>query len=197
MLNKYNFLILFFFPLILSLTEPQIYELENDNSQKFNLSNMPYNTLYIFSKNTITGTFTYDIDSPVALNLSYAKTNSKDSIPSVLEVGHNENITRWKNNEGYQYFFSIPVLISEEDTYTMLRIEWNEYNSNITQTNINVKLTGNYTWKITVFVLFLFIFFIGAIFSTCYFARNCLSKCCNFSSSCIYNNYCDCSACNW
>ena len=180
MLNKYIFLIVFFFPLILSLTEPQIYELENDNSQKFNLSNMPYNTLYIFSKNTITGTFTYDIDSPVALNLSYAKTNSKDSIPSVLEVGHNENITRWKNNEGYQYFFSIPVLISEDDTYTMLRIEWNEYNSNITQTNINVKLTGNYTWKISVFVLCLFLFFIGAIFSTCYFARNCLSKCCNF-----------------
>ena len=144
---------------------------------------MTDNTLYLFSKNTISGTFTYDIDSPVALNLSFSKSASIDSNPSSLsfEEGHNENITNWKTDKGYKYFFSIPVLISDDDTYTFIKIKCSNDNDCIQPgDNISVKLVGNYTWKISIFILFYFLILLGVIFSTCYFARNCLTKCCNF-----------------
>ena len=183
MISKNIIFFLFLFPLIFSLKEPDIYLLEKDSSQKYYINNMTDNTLYLFSKNTISGTFTYDIDSPVALNLSFSKSASIDSNPSSLsfEEGHNENITNWKENEGYKYFFSIPVLISDDNKYTTIKIQCSDENKCIKEgENISVKLIGNYTWKIAVFVLCYFIFFIAAIFLTCYFARNCLTKCCNF-----------------
>ena len=182
MISKHLLIILFLFPLIYSLQDNiPSYELEIDNSQNFYINNMTNNELYIYSKNSISGVLTYDIDTPVLLKLSYGTSNSKDSSPSSFDEGHNENITNWKTNKGYKYFFSIPVLISDDDTYTFLKIKCSNDNDCIKQgENINVKLIGNHTWKIAISFLFIFIFLIAVIFSTCYFGRNCLTKCCNF-----------------
>ena len=181
--SKYFIFIFFLFPLIASIIENDLskYELNIDNSQIFNKDNMTNNELYIFSKNSISGVLTYDIDSPVLLNLSYATTNNKESVPLSFDEGHNENITDWKTDKGYKYFFSIPVYISDDDTYTFLKIKCSDDNNCLKSgENISVKLEGNYTWKITIFILFYFLILLGVILSTCYFARNCLTKCCNF-----------------
>ena len=180
---KFFLFIFFLFPITISIVEDDFpkYELELDNSQTFNKDNMTNNELYIFSKNSISGVLTYDIDSPVLLNLSYGTSNNKESIPTTFDEGHNENITDWKTDKGYKYFFSIPVLISDDDTYTFIKIKCSNDNDCIQPgDNISVKLVGNYTWKISIFILFYFLILLGVIFSTCYFARNCLTKCCNF-----------------
>ena len=181
--SKYFLFIFFLSPITISIIEDDFpkYELELDNSRTFNKDNMTNNELYIFSKNSISGVLTYDIDSPVLLNLSYGTSNKKESIPTTFDEGHNENITDWKTDKGYKYFFSIPVLISDDDTYTFIKIKCSNDNDCIQPgDNISVKLVGNYTWKISIFILFYFLILLGVIFSTCYFARNCLTKCCNF-----------------
>ena len=179
-----NFLFIFFiFPITISIIEDDFpkYELELDNSQTFNKDNMTNNELYIFSKNTISGIYMYDIDSPVTLNLSFGLSDAFGNKDINFEGGHNENITKWKNAEGYEYFFSIPVKVSDNDKFTVLKLMCDHGNNCINEgKNINVKLVANYTWKISIFVLFFFLIIIGAIFATCYFARNCLTKCCNF-----------------
>ena len=174
--------LIFFLYLIIKLTSSKEEEQKNykelniDSSIKCYQKDFINKTLYIFSKNTISGTFTYDIDSLQALNLSYGLSDSKGNIEISFDEGHNENITSWKTKEKYGYFFSIPVKVSDNDKYTVIKILCN----NITDINLNVKLVANYTWKISIFVLFFFLFFIAAIFSMCYFGRNCLTKCCNF-----------------
>ena len=187
MISKYFLIILFIFPLINSLKDNEdipSHELEIDNSQSFSINNMTNNELYISSKNTLSGVLTYDIDSPVPLILSSGTSNSKDTLPSSFVEGHKENVTDWKTDKGYKYFFSVSVLISDDDTYTFLKIKCEDNNDCIKPgENIDVKVIGNYTWKIAVFFLIFFIVLLGIIFSTCFFARNCITKCCNFSGN--------------
>ena len=181
---KYFLIIFSLFSSIVSIQDNQKYELEMDTSKKFFLNNMTSDkTLYIFSKNSISGVYVYDINSPVPLNLSYGKSDNQE-LPSSFEEGHNENITQWKIKEGYQYFFSFPNQVSDDNKYSFIKIRCsNESNCLSNTENINVELYASYTWKISLFVLFYFLILIAAIFSTCYFARNCVTKCCNFTEN--------------
>ena len=175
--------ILFLISLLIKLISSIEYnfELDIDASKQFTNNHFTNNELYIFSKNTISGVYTYDIDSPATLNLSFGLSDAFGNKDINFEDGHNENITLWKTAEGYKYFFSIPVKVSDNDKFTVLKLMCNHGDNCINDgENINVKLVANYTWKISIFVLFFFLIIIGAIFATCYFARNCLTKCCNF-----------------
>ena len=177
---KYILLIYFLLSLIVSIQDiPAAYELDKDTSKKFSLNN----TLYIYSKNSISGIYVFDIDSPVKLNLSFGKSDNEE-IPSSKEEGHIENITRWKIKEGYKYFFSLPNSISDDNKYSFIKIECSNDSDCISgDQNINVELYAGYTWKLSIFVLFYFLILWGIILSTCYFARNCLNKCCNFTEN--------------
>ena len=175
--------IIFLISLLIKLisSKESNFELNIDTSKQFTNNDFTNHELYIFSKNTISGIYMYDIDSPVTLNLSFGLSDAFGNKDINFEGGHNENITKWKTAEGYEYFFSIPVKVSDNDKFTVLKLMCDHGNNCINEgKNINVKLVANYTWKISIFVLFFFLIIIGAIFATCYFARNCLTKCCNF-----------------
>ena len=183
---KYFFLVFYLLSSIKSIQEIQEipkFELEKDTSKKFFSKDMKNNTLYIYSKNSISGIYVFDIDSPVKLNLSFGKSDNEE-IPSSKEEGHIENITRWKTKEGYKYFFSLPNSISDDNKYSFIKIECSNDSDCISgDQNINVELYAGYTWKLSIFVLFYFLILWGIILSTCYFARNCLNKCCNFTEN--------------
>ena len=78
--------------------------------------------------------------------------------------------------------FSFPVSMSNDGKYTFVKIAC--ANSSICiegDAHINVKLVAEYTWKISIFVTFLYLIVIGAIISICFFGRKCLNICCNFT----------------
>ena len=181
-MNSFYFFIVFsLFAGILSVDRIPYGELGEGISITIYADNMLNNEYYLFAKNVISGVFTFDIESPVLLNLSYGQSDTVTTLPSSFDEGHNENITQWKKNEGFGYFYSIPVFISDDNKYTVIKLKCPGDEACLTNgKSIKVKLVTDYTWKISVFVLFLFLFFIGVIFATSYFARNCLSKCCNF-----------------
>ena len=177
----YSLIIFSLFSIVFPLEEIRSAELSEGVSITIYEDNMLNNEYYLFAKNVISGVFTFDIESPVLLNLSYGKSDTIQTLPSSFDEGHNENITQWKKNEGYEYFYSFPVFISNDDKYTVIKLKCSSDEACLKDgKNIRVELITEYTWKISVFVLFIFLFFIGVIFATSYFARNCLSKCCNF-----------------
>ena len=182
--SKYLLLTLFFFSeLLFCLNKLPYPELEIDKPQQFKKEDMDKDsTLFVVSKNSITGIFAYDIDSPVPLDLGYAPSDTKTSLPTSFDSHHNENITQWKTSQGYNYFFSFPVSMSNDGKYTFVKIACS--NSSICiegDAHINVKLVAEYTWKISIFVAFLYLIVIGAIISICFFGRKCLNICCNFT----------------
>ena len=182
MTSKYIFFTIYFIHELFCLSVTPYHELDIDKSQKYKKVDMNEdNTLYIVSKDTISGVFTYDMDSPVPLNLSFGFSDSKDSLPASFEEGHTENITVWKTEQGYNYFFSYSIQIKNDNRYVFLKISCvNDTTCIDGDDHINVKLNPEYSWKITLIVLFVYIIIIGAIIAICYFARNCLTKCCNF-----------------
>ena len=182
--SKYLLLTLFFFSeLLFCLNKLPYPELEIDKPQKFKRSDMDKNnTLYVVSKNSASGVFAYDIESPVPLDLAYAPSDNKTSLPTSFDRHHNENFTNWKTSQGYNYFFSLPVAMSNDDKYTFVKISC--ANSSICiegEANINVKLVAEYTWKITLFVMFWFLIILAITIIICYFGRKCLNICCNVS----------------
>ena len=177
----YYFIIISLFSGILTLDPIPHGELGEGISIIIHPDNMINNEYYAFAKNVISGVFTFDIESPVLLNLSYGQSDTIATLPSSFDEGHNENITQWKNKEGFGYFYSFSVFISNDNKYTVLKLKCPGDEACLTEgKKIKIALITDYTWKISIFVLFLFLFFIGVIFATSYFARNCLSKCCNF-----------------
>ena len=180
--SKYLLLTLYFFSELLVCINISPYpELEIDKPKQFKKDDLNEgNTLYAFSKNSVTGVFVYDIDSPVPLTLGYATSDNKDTLPTLFDSHHNENITQWKTSQGYNYFFSIPISMSNNDKYTFIKIAC--ANSSICidgDDHFNVKLVAEYTWKITLFVIFWFLILTGAIIALCYFGRKCLGICCD------------------
>ena len=180
--SKYLLLALYFFSELLFCLNISPYpELEIDKSKKFTKDDLnENNTLYVFSKNSVTGVFVYDIDSPVPLTLGYATSENKDSLPTSFDSHHYENITHWKTTQGYNYFFSFSISMSNNDKFTFLKIAC--ANSSICldgNDNLNVKLVCEYTWKITLFVVFWFLILLALIIITCYFGKNCLNVCCD------------------
>ena len=182
MTSKYILFTIYFIQELFCLSLAPYHELDIDQSQKYKKVDMnEENTLYIVSKDTISGVFTYDMESPVPLNLSYGFSDNKDSLPSSFDKGHNENVTARKTEQGYNYFFSYSIKIKNDDRYVFIKIacindtmciDGDEY--------INIKLVPEYTWKVVLIVLFVYLIIIGGIICVCYFARNCLTKCCNF-----------------
>ena len=183
--SKYLLLTFYFFSKLLFCSNISPYpELEIDKPQKFKKDDLnENNTLYAFSKNSVTGVYVYDIDSPVPLTFGYATSDNKDTLPASFDSHHNENITLWKTAQGYNYFFSFSISMSNNDKYTFIKIAC--ANSSIClggDNNLNVKLVANYTWKIILFVIFYFLILNAAIVVTCYFGRKCLGVCCNIKN---------------
>ena len=57
---------------------------------------MENNAIYICSKNSISGIYTYDIKTPYLVNVSFGTSESKEILPSFQE-GHKENISNFIN----------------------------------------------------------------------------------------------------
>ena len=119
--SKYLLLTLYFFSELLFCLNISPYpELEIDKPKQFKKDDLNEgNTLYAFSKNSVTGVFVYDIDSPVPLTLGYATSDNKDTLPTLFDSHHNENITQWKTSQGYNYFFSMLELLREPSPITL------------------------------------------------------------------------------
>ena len=171
------FILCFVLKIISSKEELELKKGESINITKINMEN---NAIYICSKNSISGIYTYDIKTPYLVNVSFGTSESKEILPSFQE-GHKENISNFINGSEYKYLFSVPIFISNDDKYTFIKIMCiNESECIKDNENMNVKLFADDTWKIAIMFLFIFLFVIATIFLTCYFARNCLTKCCNF-----------------
>ena len=77
---------------ILSINDDgPIIELGNDQLKQISLKDINSKTIYIVSLNNISGTYTYDIQSPYLLDLSYGKSEKINKIPYYFE-GHFEKI---------------------------------------------------------------------------------------------------------
>ena len=122
--SKYLLLTLCFFSeLLFCLKESPYPELEIDKPHKFKKEDFnENNTLYVFSKNSVTGVYVFDIDSPVLLTLGYATSDNKDTLPTSFDSHHKENITHWKTSQGYNYFFTFSISMSNNDKYTFIKI---------------------------------------------------------------------------
>ena len=161
---------------IISSTETSIIELEKGEIKQIQLEEPISKIIYIVSKNDISGTYTYDIESPYILEISYGKSDNKNKIPDIFE-GHYEKVKIIKG-----YFYSIPVSIKEDNKYTFIKMVYKD-NINIfnnKNNNITIHLIENYTGSILSFVLcvaFIEIFII-LFFCTC--GRKFLTKFCDF-----------------
>ena len=172
-------LLICIFPFIFKIIISQnafIVELQKSETKQIALNIMSENVFYIYSKDLISGTYTYDIESPYILNLSFGKSDDNNKIPSNFE-GHFEKV---KIINGY--FYSIPIDIKDDNKYTFIKIEIKENNSDINENDnfIKIKLNENSSFNIVCFVLCLFIFEALIIICFCCLGRNFLIKCCNF-----------------
>ena len=153
-----------------------IIELGKDQSKQISLKDINSKTIYIVSLNNISGTYTYDIQSPYLLDLSYGKSLYINKIPDYFE-GHFEKIDF---TNGYFYSISLSVNIKEDNKYTFIKIsindDINEFNNNI----IIIHLINNYTWKIVCFTFCIFFSEIIVIIYFCCCKRKFLTKCCFF-----------------
>ena len=168
--SKLYFLILIFdFGLILSLDE-QIAQLEKD--QEIHIT-MTSDTFFIFSKNTISGVYNYDIETPYPLEATFAKSDSPSNIPEANQFeGHFETIKREND-----YIVSIDVSVNNDDRYTCIKL----YNKdNKENTLIKIKLTCEYSLYISLILIVIFALGIIFIFLICFFGKNFLAKCCNY-----------------
>ena len=161
---------IFKFSSILSIDE-QSNQLDIDKEIKLIMNS---DTTYIVSKNTISGVYNYDIETPILLEATYAKSDSQMNIPQSNEFkGHNETI---KTKEGY--IVSIDVSVSNDDKYTFIKLYNKEYKEE--DILIKAKLTCEYSWKISLFLISMFGLGLVIIFLTCFFGKNFLMKCCNY-----------------
>ena len=168
--SKIYFVIIIFKILsILSMNEQSV-ELDIDKEIKVIMNS---DTTYIVSKNTISGVYNYDIETPILLELTYANSDSKMNIPPPNEFkGHNETI---KTKDGY--IVSIDVSVSNDDKFTFIKLYNKEYKEDIL---IRAKLTCEYSWKISVILISIFGIGLIIIFLICIFGKNFLMKCCNY-----------------
>ena len=112
------FVLCFVLKIISSKEELELKKGESINITKINMEN---NAIYICSKNSISGIYTYDIKTPYLVNVSFGTSESKEILPSFQE-GHKENISNFVNESEYKYLFSVPIFISNDDKYTFIKI---------------------------------------------------------------------------
>ena len=168
--SKLYFLIFIFnFGLILSLDE-QSTLLEKDKEIEVFMTS---DTMFIFSQNTKSGVYNYDIEMPYPLEATFAKSDSPFKIPELNQFeGHFETIKREKD-----YIVSIDVSVNNDDKYTFLKLYYKDYKENAL---IKIKLTCEYSLNISLILIGIFAFGIIFIFLICFFGKNFLAKCCNY-----------------
>ena len=164
-----------------------IIELGNDQLKQISLNDINSKTIYIVSLNNISGTFTYDIQSPYLLDLSYGKSEKINKIPYYFE-GHFEKIDF---TNGYFYSISLSVNFKEDNKYTFIKIsimddDINEFNNNNV---IIIHLINNYTWKIVCFTFYIFFSEMIIIIYFCCCKRKFLVKFCYFRKKKIQRSY--------
>ena len=161
---------------IISSKGTSIIELEKGEIKQIQLEEPVSKIIYIVSKDDISGTYTYDIESPYVLDISYGKSDNKNIIPNLFE-GHYEKVKVIKG-----YFYSIPVSIKEDNKYTFIKMVYKDdiNNFNNKNNNITIHLIENYTGNIISFVLCVSFFEIFIILFFCTCGRRFLTKFCDF-----------------
>ena len=163
-----------------------IYSLEQEVIKEISLDNINLNSkiIYIISTNNISGTYTYDIQSPYLLELSYGKSDYSFKLPDLFSGNFH------KNEKKERYFYSCSVKVNKNKKYTFLKIYIKDKIDNFKDNkSLKLLLVKNYTWKIVCFCSFLFFFeFIIIIYIFCC-KREFLIKFCNFRKENVLQNY--------
>ena len=161
---------------IISTQEPLIIELEKSKKTQIQLDDKFSKIVYLVVKNDISGTFTYDFESPYILELSYGISDNPKTIPATF-IGHYEKVKVIKG-----YFYSISVSVKDDNKYTFIKITNKEDSKNFKSNNniITVNLIENYSSSIGWFTFFIYIFDIFLILMFCTCGRSFLNRACDF-----------------
>ena len=156
------------------ITDRSIIQIENGQMKQITLLDLSTKYIYLVSTNNISGTYTYDIQSPYFLELSKGISDSINTIPDTFE-GHYEKIEVIKG-----YFYSISVNIKEDNKFTFIKISIKDELDEKKENKIIIEMIENYTWNILGFVLILSFFEIFGIIFFCCFRREFVMEFCDF-----------------
>ena len=156
------------------ITDRSIIQIENGQMKQITLLDLSTKYIYLVSTNNISGTYTYDIQSPYLLELSKGISDSINTIPDTFD-GHYEKIEVIKG-----YFCSISVNIKEDNKFTFIKITIKDELDEKKDNKIIIEMIENYTWNILGFVLILSFFEIFGIIFFCCFRREFVMEFCDF-----------------
>ena len=156
------------------ITDRSIIQIENGQMKQITLLDLSTKYIYLVSTNNISGTYTYDIQSPYLLELSKGISDSINTIPDTFD-GHYEKIQVIKG-----YFCSISVNIKEDNKFTFIKISIKDEIDEKKENKIIIEMIENYTWNILGFVLILSFFEIFGIVFFCCFRREFVMEFCDF-----------------
>ena len=156
------------------ITDRSIIQIENGQMKQITLLDLSTKYIYLVSTNNISGTYTYDIQSPYFLELSKGISDSINTIPDTFD-GHYEKIEVIKG-----YFCSISVNIKEDNKFTFIKITIKDEIDEKKENKIIIEMIENYTWNILGFVLILSFFEIFGIIFFCCFRREFVMEFCDF-----------------
>ena len=156
------------------ITDRSIIQIENGQMKQITLLDLSTKYIYLVSTNNISGTYTYDIQSPYLLELSKGISDSINTIPDTFD-GHYEKIEVIKG-----YFCSISVNIKEDNKFTFIKITIKDEIDEKKENKIIIEMIENYTWNILGFVLILSFFEIFGIIFFCCFRREFVMEFCDF-----------------
>ena len=156
------------------ITDRSIIQIENGQMKQITLLDLSTKYIYLVSTNNISGTYTYDIQSPYFLELSKGISDSINTIPDTFD-GHYEKIEVIKG-----YFCSISVNIKEDNKFTFIKISIKDDIDEKKENKIIIEMIENYTWNILGFVLILSFFEIFGIIFFCCFRREFVMEFCDF-----------------
>ena len=156
------------------ITDRSIIQIENSQMKQITLLDLSTKYIYLVSTNNISGTYTYDIQSPYLLELSKGISDSINTIPDTFD-GHYEKIEVIKG-----YFCSISVNIKEDNKFTFIKISIKDELDEKKENKIIIEMIENYTWNILGFVLILSFFEIFGIIFFCCFRREFVMEFCDF-----------------
>ena len=162
---------------IISTTDSLIVELEKRKKTQIQLDDKFSKIIYLVAKNDISGTYTYNVESPYMLELSFGKSEKSNIIPNIFE-GHYE-----KNRIIKGYFYSISVSVKDDNKFTFVKILYNDGTNNLDINNniLVVNLVENYSASIGWFCFFFYMFFIFIILMFCTCGRSFLNRACDFT----------------
>ena len=158
-------------------TNSIIIELEKRKKTQIQLDDKFSKIIYLVAKNDISGTYTYNVESPYILELSFGKSDKSNIIPNIFE-GDYENNSIIKG-----YFYSISVSVKDDNKYTFVKVKFKDdiNNFNINNNIITVNLVENYSSSIAWFSFFIYFIDILLILLFCTCGRNFINKVCDFT----------------